>query len=679
VEPDDARADAGGDHLAARGGPGAAGRPDPAGRAAPTRSGRRRVVARTVALLLAAVLVVAGLVTADDLRTNGAITVLHSAVENATDTGEVAALKAAAAGGTVRLADVASAIAFVHGQSDGSDFRLVTLLRLLAGYPGRLDPVATAALRGMLDDVRWWMDEPGVNPMVYWSENHQILFAADELLAGQLFPADQFRDGRTGVKHAADARDRIEWWLAQRWQYGFSEWDSHYYAEDVAALCNLVDFAADPTIRANATAVLDLLLLDVASHTGGGEFIATSGRLYGPNRMAGDAAIRRIVAHAFSGADEVAASDGIDIGFQLSGYRTPAVLAAIAGDTGGTVVTETFGRNVADVASDPSLTTDEHRVMALWGMEAFTNPEAVDASFDWIRAHGLLANPYLAGFRQLDYRVLRAVGALPVLSRLLDLPTNGTALERADTYAFRAPGLLMSTTQDYRPGGYGNQEAIFQATLGPGLTLFHNHPAVGPDDPSPNGNSPGYWTGDGTLPVSCQTGPVNLSLYALPPSPGFGRSAVLDFTHLHAPLDQVDESALEGNRLFLRSGSVLIAVTAGGPLRSAAPNELVQDGRLTWWVTEASSTARETLAAFEARVRSADVSFDGTTLAYTAGGQTLTASATGGCTVGGRPVPTPYTRLPAPYAVMRPDGREATIEFAGQSLAVEFTPPAGQP
>jgi hypothetical protein len=179
--------------------------------------------------------------------------------------------------------------------------------------------------------------------------------------------------------------------------------------------------------------------------------------------------------------------------------------------------------------------------------------------------------------------------------------------------------------------------------------------------------------------VSCQSGPVNLSAYDLPASPGFGRSAVLDFTHLHAPLDQVDQVQLDGNRLFLRSGSVLIAVTAGGPLRSAMPDELVQDGRQTWWIAEASSTARETLGAFEARVRSADASFDGTTLAYTTGGQTLTASTTGGCAVDGHPIEVPYTRLPAPYAVMRPDGLEATIEFGGQSLAVALTPPLGKP
>ncbi|MFN8631269.1 MAG: hypothetical protein U0838_13415 [Chloroflexota bacterium] len=52
-------------------------------------------------------------------------------------------------------------------------------------------------------------------------------------------------------------------------------------------------------------------------------------------------------------------------------------------------------------------------------------------------------------------------------------------------------------------------------------------------DAPPNGNSPDYWTGDGYLPISCQHLGVNASVYDLPDYPGFGRSSVLAFTHLH--------------------------------------------------------------------------------------------------------------------------------------------------
>ena len=645
--------------------------PERAGGARRGRSRRRRRVAAIIGLGVALVLLAAGCVTVEDIRSNGAIVVLHSRMDNATDTGEVGALKKAAAGATINAGDLSNAIAFVQGENDGSDFRLVTLLRLRYAYGNRLDPGASAALRDLFLGVRYWMDEPGINPMVYWTENHQVLFATSELLAGQLYPADRFRDGRTGEEHRADARDRLLFWLEQRWRYGFSEWNSHYYNEDIAALSDLVDFAGDNEIKSKATIVTDLILLDIASHTFHGEFIATSGRLYEANRMQGDEGIRRIARHAFLGADEISAADGIDINFEMSGYRTPPVLAAIAQDTTATVVTRSAGRDLGELAADPSLTTDERRIMALWGMEAITNPAAIEASFDWIRAHGLLANPLLSQFRQLDYRVLRAVGALPVISRLLDLPTNGTILERANIYADRTPDFAMSTTQDYRPGGYGNQEAIFQLTLDPGVTIFHSDPAVLPGDPPPNGNSPGYWTGSGYLPLSCQDQGTNLSIYDLPDHPGYGRSSILDFTHLYVPLSKFDRVSLQGTRLFLQYRTALVAVTGAAPLRQVSDDEITQDGRQTFWVVEASSTRDETFEAFVGRVSGAAVSFDGKTLSYASKGRTLVASFGSGCTVDGEPINLPYGRLPSSYGAAD-GGGEYQIVFSGHSLVLDL-------
>jgi hypothetical protein len=616
--------------------------------------------------------VVAGAITLDDARAHAAVEVLRSPMDNATDTGEVRALKLAIAGKRVGLEDVTDAIAFVRSESDGSDFRLVTLLRLLEGYRDRLDPAATVALRDLLLDVRWWMDEPGMNPLVYWSENHQVLWASGEYLAGSRFPGERFRDGRMGADHAAGARDRLLFWLDQRWRFGFAEWDSHYYAEDAAALAGLVDFGPDDDVRARSEIVLDLLLLDMAAHTVRGEFIASAGRLYEANRTTGDEAIRRIVRHAFEDTDEVGASDAIDIDFLASGYRTPAVLAAIAADDATTVVTETFGRDPGEIAADDGLASPERRIMAAWGAEAFTNPETVDASIDWIRAHGLLANPFLAPFRQLDWRVLRSAGLLPLVSRALDLPTNGTALGRADVYAYRTADLELSTTQAYRPGGYGNQEAIVQLTLDPGLSLFHSHPAVRPGEPSPNGNSPGFWTGDGTLPVACQDGGISVAAYDLPERPGFGRSEVLAFTHLRVPLDRFDEVVLDGARLVLRYGSALVAVTGTTTMRQAGPDELVQDGRQTGWAIEVSSTRDETFEAFTDRVLGATVAADGRSMTYASGGRTVGASIDRGCTVDGAPIAAPYQRVPAPYATTSADGREVTVEFGGHRLVLDF-------
>ncbi|MFN8623880.1 MAG: hypothetical protein U0869_24325 [Chloroflexota bacterium] len=629
-------------------------------------------MALALLLVVAVPLVLAGALTAQDLAAHGAIVVQRSAIPDAIDTGEVRALKLAAGGSDVHAADLEVAAAFVRGANDGSDFRLITLLRLLLAYPDRLDGAATGLLRDVLLGVRWWMDEPGMNPMVYWSENHQALFAAGEHLAGARYPDERFADGRTGAEHRDDAAARLRFWLDQRWAHGFSEWDSHYAAEDIAALSALVDLAPDPELAKRAEIILDLLLLDLASHAFRGELAATSGRLYEANRMDGDPIVRRILAHAFEGADLVAASDAIDIGFQLSGFRAPPVLAAIAHDLGPRSVAQGFGRDPADIVADPAIASDEERIMELWGTEAFTDPAAIEATFDWIRAHGLLANPYLAPFRQLDFRVLRLTGALPILSRLLALPANGTTLGRADTLTERTPDFQMSTTQAYRPGEPGNQQAVFQLVLGPGLTVFHTHPGAAAGEAGPNGGTPGYWTGSGILPVSCQVGGVNLSLYDLPDHPGFGLARLLELTHLHAPIAEADGVVEDDHHRFLQVGSALVGVTASSPLRVGDADEIIQDGRRTAWAVEAASSGDETFAAFVERVRGAELTVDGSTATYRSGGTTITASMDSGCAVDGVALAPVTGRLPSPYARAEDDGRRVRVEWGGHGLLLDW-------
>ena len=76
------------------------------------------------------------------------------------------------------------------------------MLRILYEYGNKIDEKNSALLKKTLLNFKYWMDEPGKDSMCYWSENHQILFASDEYLAGQLFPDDIFtNDGRTGKEH----------------------------------------------------------------------------------------------------------------------------------------------------------------------------------------------------------------------------------------------------------------------------------------------------------------------------------------------------------------------------------------------------------------------------------------------------------------------------------------------
>jgi hypothetical protein len=149
----------------------------------------------------------------------------------------------------------------------------------MCDFKDRLPEGGVERIQKSLLAFKYWIDEPGKDSMCYWSENHQILFAACEYLAGQLYQDKVFlNSGLTGREHIAKARKRILSWLGFRWDYGFSEWFSNmYYIENFAALANLVDFCIDEEITLKCKIVLDLLLYDIASQSFKGIFITTSG------------------------------------------------------------------------------------------------------------------------------------------------------------------------------------------------------------------------------------------------------------------------------------------------------------------------------------------------------------------------------------------------------------------
>jgi hypothetical protein len=68
---------------------------------------------------------------------------------------------------------------------------------------------------------------------------------------------------------------------------------------------------------------------------------------------------------------------------------------------------------------------------------------------------------------------------------------------------------MLSTAQDWRKGFGGAQSSIWQATLGMEAVAFTTHPA----SEDPDGSSPNYWVGYGTLPRAAQVKNVVISLY----------------------------------------------------------------------------------------------------------------------------------------------------------------------
>jgi hypothetical protein len=102
-------------------------------------------------------------------------------------------------------------------------------------------------LKEMFINAKYWKTDPGDDSICYWSENHQILWAVAEYMAGQMWPDDVFtNNGITGLEHMNRARERIEIWLEHRFLYGFSEFNSNnYFRFNVSPASNFIEFAAE--------------------------------------------------------------------------------------------------------------------------------------------------------------------------------------------------------------------------------------------------------------------------------------------------------------------------------------------------------------------------------------------------------------------------------------------------
>jgi hypothetical protein len=186
--------------------------------------------------------------------------------------------------GQIKPAVVEEAIAGINHRADCSDFYMTGLLGALIRYGDH--PNFPADLKAKIEECilnfKYWIDEPGVDAMCYWTENHQILFHTCEVLAGQLFPDRQFPNvARSGAWHREQGEARVLSWLRKRASGGFVEWDSNcYFSEDVLALSHLTDLAENQEVAEMAAVVLDKLFFTMAVNSFQGVFGSTHGRSY---------------------------------------------------------------------------------------------------------------------------------------------------------------------------------------------------------------------------------------------------------------------------------------------------------------------------------------------------------------------------------------------------------------
>ena len=128
-------------------------------------------------------------------------------------------------------ANLEGALERIDIREDCADFTAAGLIRFYIENKHRLAEKNKEEIKASLTGFKYWMDQYDgrSDGMCHWSENHQILFATTEYLAGAEWPDAIFADGKTGREHTELAKVRIEAWMSQRFYYGFNEYYSNNY------------------------------------------------------------------------------------------------------------------------------------------------------------------------------------------------------------------------------------------------------------------------------------------------------------------------------------------------------------------------------------------------------------------------------------------------------------------
>jgi len=154
---------------------------------------------------------------------------------------------------------------------------------------------------------------------------------------------------------------------------------------------------------------------------------------------------------------------------------------------------------------------------------------------------------------------LRRLRLLPLLARLFEWDLTRNTREEVNVYTYRTPDTMLSSAQDYRSGYGGDQQHVWQATLGPDAVCFTTHP------PRREGRSPAYWVGSGVLPRVAQVENVLIAVYDIHTRPGLYVTNRLLLTHAWLPRDRFDEVVERDGWLFARRGNGYLALRSQHP------------------------------------------------------------------------------------------------------------------
>jgi hypothetical protein len=272
-------------------------------------------------------------------------------------------------------------------------------------------------------------------------------------------------------------------------------------------------------------------------------------------------------------------------------------------------------------------------------------------------------------------KLFKTFGILPLVSRRYERDVCRTVREEVNVYTYRTPDYMISSAQDYRKGYGGDQQHIWQATLGPNAVCFTTHPA------RMQGHPPNYWSGSGILPRVAQIKNVVIAIYRISKTPSVLVRNELDFTHAWLPRDQFDEVIEKEGWIFARSGDGYLALLSQYPYQwhdmpgEDRNREIIVRKHNNIWICEMGR--RETdgdFSTFVQRILQAELTFYDTSVSYQSPSQGhLQFGWKGPLLQDGRQVPLQdYPRYASPYSQASFPPEDISINLGEDSLHIDW-------
>jgi hypothetical protein len=594
------------------------------------------------------------------------------------------AVVAARLGLSARVSDASldENIKIINEREDCADFNILETVRVLyenAQHP-ILSPVQYARLKKAALGFKFWVDEPGENRMIFWTENHQIMFNMNEYLMGALFPDETFtNDGRKGRLHREHAERLIRKWIDSHARRGFSEWESNvYYSEDLAAVLTLADYAQDKTMARQAIMMADLILFDIAEDLFRGSYTVSHGRAYTAESTSGRDDNIRGAANLVWGYAVPGPFGPCDYALALSTrYRPPnAIMNAGRALPDEFIGYERHGIPLKDAPSYGLEFDNPDNIVTFWTMGAFTQPQVIVPTLKAFRNWHLWNHPFTAEVPAF-VKHLQPYGYISVLARLLTLEPNRALLGEVNKVTYRTPDYSLSSAQDYRPGEPGNQQRVWMAALSPDAVVFTSNPG----SPDASGDrTPTYWTGDNRFPRVAQYKNALIAIYKLDNYTIVGQRHFYAFTHAFFPRWAFDRVENEGNWTFGEAGKAYIALySSTKPVWTKSGRdagvELVANGDRNIWVCLLGrSEVDGSFDKFMADTLAATLKTRGLRITFNAPGLgKLKFGWKGGFTVDGRKMPLDgFKRFDNPFCQADFNETRFIIESGGCSLSLNF-------